>query len=171
MIKLLKKIDSIMVKVLFALIQLCIVMLLILLSAQVIARYFRIQALAPQDEIINLCFAWFVFIGIALLYREDGHLRVEFVDGFMSRHIRIQYFYKIFVHLCQAIFIGVYFSSSLNLYLSSGQRTSPMLHLPQRLWYGSILCSAILMGIYFIAKLITDVNRIIQGRKTKEVMK
>ena len=167
--KLIKKIDTIMSKVLFTLVQLCVVMLLLLLSAQIISRYFRIQFLSPQDEIINLCFAWFVFIGVALLFREGAHLRVEFVDGFMSRHKKIQIYYKFFVHLCQALFIGVFFSSSLNLYLDSGQRTSPMLHFPQRLWYGSIVCSAILMSLYFVAKFMVDIGNIVDKHKTKEV--
>lgn len=169
MLKILKKIDEIVAKALHTLVKFCIIMLLVLLFSQVIARYFRIQALAPQDEIINLFFAWFVFIGIALLFREDDHLRVEFVDGFMNKHPRIHNYYKFFVHLCQAIFISVFFSSSLNLYLNSVQRTSPMLHLPQRFWYGSVLCSAFLMGIYFLVKLITDISSIIQVRRKKEV--
>lgn len=167
MMKTIKKIDAIVAKMLFILVQFCLVMLLVLLTAQVTARYFRIQALAPQDEIINLCFAWFVFIGIALLFREEKHLRVEFVDGFMAKHPRIHTYYRFFVHLCQSIFIGVYFFSSLNLYINSGQRASPMLHLPQRLWYGAVLVSASLMIIYFIAKFIVDIDNIVRKRATR----
>jgi len=168
MMKIIKKVDVIVAKILFTLIQFCLVMLLLLLTAQVTARYFRIQALAPQDEIINLCFAWFVFIGIALLFREGKHLRVEFVDGFMAKHPRIHTYYLFFVHLCQSVFIGVYFFSSLSLYLNSGQRSSPMLHLPQRLWYGAVLVSASLMIIYFIAKFVVDIDNIVKNRALKE---
>ena len=106
MITLLKKIDKLVAKALYILIQSSIVILLVLLSAQVIARYFRIQALAPQDEIINLFFAWFVFIGIALLFREDGHLRVEFVDGFLSTRPRLEAVYHLFSIVLRGIFIA-----------------------------------------------------------------
>jgi TRAP-type C4-dicarboxylate transport system permease small subunit len=167
--KFIKKIDAILAKVLFALVQLCVVMLLLMLSAQIISRFFRIQFLSPQDEIINLFFAWFVFIGVALLFREGAHLRVEFVDGFMSRHPKIQSYYALFLHLCQAFFIGIFFSSSLNLYIDSGQRTSPMLHFPQRLWYGSLLCSAILMSLYLLGKFIVDIGNIVDKNNIKGV--
>ena len=167
MVQLLSRIDRIVAKLLFLLIQCSIVILLLLLSAQVIARYFRIQALAPQDEIINLFFAWFVFIGIALLFREDGHLRVEFVDSFLSRRPRLEAFYHLLSILLRGIFIIVLFSSSFSLYITSGPRNSPMLHLPQRLWYGSILVSTILMSVHLVSKAIVQINTLVKVMKLK----
>jgi TRAP-type C4-dicarboxylate transport system permease small subunit len=162
MIKQLAKIDEALNKTLFVLVEISLVVLLILLSAQVSARYFRIQALAPQDEIINLFFAWFVFVGIALLFREDGHLRVEFVDDFLSSRGTLLAFYQLFSLLVRGVFIAVLFSSSLNLYLSSGPRTSPMLHLPQRMWYGAILFSAMLMSVHCIVKIIIQIRIVVE---------
>ncbi|MDX9939704.1 MAG: TRAP transporter small permease subunit [Sphaerochaetaceae bacterium] len=170
MITLLKKIDKLVAKALYILIQGSIVILLVLLSAQVIARYFRIQALAPQDEIINLFFAWFVFIGIALLFREDGHLRVEFVDGFLSTRPRLEAVYHLFSIVLRGIFIAILLSSSFNLYVTSGPRSSPMLHLPQRYWYGSILVASILMSVHCVVKLIVQVDVLIKAMKHKELV-
>lgn len=168
MMKLLTKLDSIVSKGLYLLVQCSIVILLGMLSAQVVARYFRIQALAPQDEIINLFFAWFVFIGIALLFREDGHLRVEFVDEFLSKRPRLEAVYHLLSIVLRGVFIAVLFSSSLNLYVTSGPRTSPMLHLPQRLWYGSVLVAAILMSISCIAKLMLQVKTLTKVCRRKD---
>lgn len=169
MINLIKKIDKVFAKILYFLVESSIVILLALLTAQVMARYFRIQALAPQDEIINLFFAWFVFTGIALLFREDGHLRVEFVDAFLSTHHRMEAVYQLFSILLRGFFIAVLFSSSFNLYITSGPRTSPMLHLPQRWWYGSILVATILMAVHCIVKVIQQVNILIKAFKNKEL--
>lgn len=168
MIKQLAKIDEALNKTLFVLVEISLVVLLILLSAQVSARYFRIQALAPQDEIINLFFAWFVFVGIALLFREDGHLRVEFVDDFLSSRSTLLAFYQLFSLLVRGVFIVVLFSSSMNLYISSGPRTSPMLHLPQRLWYGAILFSAILMSVHCIVKIIMQIRIVVEKLKDRK---
>ncbi len=167
MIQLLSKVDRIVARALFFLIQCSIVILLLLLSAQVTARYFRIQALAPQDEIINLFFAWFVFIGIALLFREDGHLRVEFVDSFLSKRPRLEAIYHLLSILLRGIFIMVLFFSSFNLYMTSGPRNSPMLHLPQRMWYGSVLVSTILMSIHLFAKAIVQIFTVVKVMKMR----
>lgn len=168
MIKQLAKIDEALNRVLFTLVQISLVVLLVLLSAQVSARYFRIQAIAPQDEIINLFFAWFVFTGIALLFREDGHLRVEFVDDFLSTRKTLKAFYQLFSILMRGVFIVVLFSSSLNLYVTSGPRTSPMLHLPQRLWYGAILFSAVLMSVHGIVKIIIQIKVVIEALENRK---
>ncbi len=168
MIKQLAKIDEALNKVLFTLVRITLLILLFLLSAQVVARYFRIQGIAPQDEIINLFFAWFVFIGIALLFREDGHLRVEFVDDFLSTRETLKAFYQLFSILMRGVFIAVLFSSSLNLYVTSGPRTSPMLHLPQRLWYGAVLISAVLMSVHCIGKIIIQIKVVIGALENRK---
>ena len=158
----LKTIDRYLMKFLYACIQASVVVLLLLLAAQVAARYFRIQALAPQDEIINLFFAWFVFVGIALIFREDGHLRVEFVDSFIAKRPRVKSVYELFSILVRGAFIVVLISSSTNLFVTSGPRTSPMLSLPQRYWYASILFGACFMGVHCLVKIGIAISHLVK---------
>ncbi len=160
---LIKKIDEITTKLFWLILYVCIGSLLVLLTSQILSRFFSIQVLAPQDEIITLLFAWLVFLGIAVIARENGHLRVEFIDLFIKKNWRNKAIYGMYITLIQGVFLVSLYKSGFKLFVISGERQSPMLHLPQRIWYSSILISVILMLIYCIAEflkhLISFINK------------
>jgi TRAP-type C4-dicarboxylate transport system permease small subunit len=142
----------------------CLVVLLLLLSAQVLGRFFRIKAIAPPDEIVNLFFAWMVFVGAAVLLRNRQHLRVELVDLFFEKHPRLRPLYGLFVSAIQLVFLVFLVQSTILLFVGAGTRTSPMLQWPQRLWYGSMLISSLLMMLYAVIHIITEVAVFLRNR-------
>jgi TRAP-type C4-dicarboxylate transport system permease small subunit len=150
----LRKIEQGIFTILAGLVSLAVVALLALLTVQILSRYFRINLLAPPDEIITLIFAWMVFLGAALLVRNDSHLRVEFIDIFLQKHPTAQCVYTVIRSLFVLLFLGVMTSSGLTLFLKSGTRSSPILQLPQRLWYAVLPLSGFLMLLYMIARLV-----------------
>ncbi len=57
----------------------CLITLWLLISAGVFVRFVPISSMGWADEIIEMTFAWMVFMGAAVLWREKGHFRVEVV--------------------------------------------------------------------------------------------
>lgn len=134
----------------------CLAALFVLLVSQIVSRYFRIQALAPPDEITTLLFAWLVFISSALLMRRGEHLRVEIIDLFLEKRKHLLPWYNALLALLQLLFVVVFLRSALRFFIGSGTRVSPMLGLPQRYWYLAVLVSAVLMLIYTLLTLVTS---------------
>ena len=151
-------IDNAIAKVAGALASLCLAVLFVLLVSQIVARFFRIQALAPPDEIITLLFAWLVFIGSALLVRRGEHLRVEIIDLFLEKRQWLRPWYNGILALLQLAFVVVFLRSALRFFVGSGTRVSPMLGLPQRYWYMAVLASGVLMFIYTVLTFVTAVT-------------
>lgn len=55
----------------------CLVALLFFVSAGVFVRFVPISSMGWSDEIIELAFAWMVFLGATALWRDRSHFRVE----------------------------------------------------------------------------------------------
>lgn len=55
----------------------CLVILLFFVAAGVFVRFVPISSLGWADEIIEMAFAWMVFLGASALWRERSHFRVE----------------------------------------------------------------------------------------------
>ncbi len=162
-----QRIEKIIFQLLLGLVSIGVVILLILIASQVISRYFGIKFLAPPDEIITLIYVWMLFIGSALLVRNADHIKVEMLDRFLQERPRIKKGYDILVCLLIFIFLVVMVQSSLVLYEHSGTRSSPMLQLPQRLWYLSLLVSGFLMIFYLFTRLIKDVYELFKFKRRK----
>jgi TRAP-type transport system small permease protein len=155
--KTLRIIDRSVLRIEEAITSASLVILLLLLLAQIVGRFFRIQAIAPPDEIMTLLFAWLVFLASASLVRHDDHLRVELIDTIIRRHPRFWPWYRLTVAIIQGFFLLVLARSSIQLYVGAGTRRSPMLGLPQRYWYAAVLVSALLMAVYTVEKIISSI--------------
>ncbi len=153
----LKNVEEKLFGLLKGLISLSVVILLLFVTAQIVARYFNISILKPPDEITTLTFAWFVFLGSALLVRDNDHLKIELLEGYFAERPRLKSFYKIIVVILMILFIIVMIKSSLTIYERAGSRTSPMLQLPKRIWYSSIVVSGFLMLFYSTLNLILEI--------------
>ena len=46
-------------------------------------RYVLHNALTWSDEVAMLCFTWVVFLGAALLIRENGHVRIQLIESIL----------------------------------------------------------------------------------------
>ncbi len=62
----------------------CLVGLWVLIAAGVLVRFVPVSSLGWADEIIELGFAWMVFLGTAALWRERTHFRVELIADLVA---------------------------------------------------------------------------------------
>jgi len=150
-----RTVDNVITRIANVIMGFCLTALFVLLLSQIVSRYFRIQALAPPDEITTLLFAWLVFVSSALLMRRGEHLRVEIIDLFLEKRRHLLPWYNGLLALLQLLFVVVFFRSALRFFIGSGTRVSPMLGLPQRYWYLAVLVSAALMLMYTLLTLVT----------------
>lgn len=159
-----KKIESALYEVLSSFVLIALVTLLFLIAFRIISRYFRLQYLAPPDEIITLVYVWMLFIGTAILVRDMDHIRIELLDNFLKDRPKLKSIYNMVVCLLILIFLLVMIKSSLVLYEKSGTRASPMLQWPQRIWYISLPISGFLMAFYLMVRFFRNTYELLKKK-------
>jgi|GEM_PF-1261661 len=163
-----KKLEKLLYQFLEVFVSVTLVILLFLIAFQIISRYFRLQYLAPPDEIITLTYVWMLFIGAALLVRNDDHIKIELFNDFFEKHGKLNYLYRIFINLLVFLFLSIMMKSNWVLYQKSSTRASPMLQLPQRWWYVVLIISGALMITYLFIQFIRNCNYLfLEIKKTK----
>lgn len=86
------------------------IFLTLLITVNVISRFAFNAPIAWQYEGTLVCMSWVVFLGMAITFGQDEHMRLTFVCDAVPEKIR-PYFYAI-LDLCVVIFLAV------GLYLS-----------------------------------------------------
>jgi TRAP-type C4-dicarboxylate transport system permease small subunit len=123
----------------------CLVILFLLIGAGVFVRFVPISSMGWADEIIELGFAWMVFLGSTLLWRNKSHFSVDLLPGRLAGALagRILDF---FLGLLSMVFFLILSYEGWTLALSVEDR-SPILALPKILWYVSVpVCGTIMLG-------------------------
>jgi TRAP-type C4-dicarboxylate transport system permease small subunit len=118
----------------------------ILLSINVLIRFFPIISFEWFDEIVEMLIAWMVFLGTAALWRENEHFAITFLPEALKGK-KTGSALDILINLISLVFFGVFTYYSLNLTLRVTDWT-PTLNMPKSLLYASMPVSGILMVIY-----------------------
>jgi TRAP-type C4-dicarboxylate transport system permease small subunit len=128
----------------------CMAVLVILVCALVLIRFFPIMSLGWSDEIVELAFAWMVFMGTAAVWRNREHITIDFVPQALvgTRAGRIL---DVIVGLLILAFLTVFTWQGWLLTLQAQGNTTPMLTLPKPLWYATIPVAGLIMMIYTIS--------------------
>ncbi len=131
----------------------CFVALLILMSAVVFVRFVPLTSLGWSDEIVEWAFAWMVFMGAAILWRDNEHFRVKWLEerlkGKKSGKVL-----ALVVEILSMIFLVVMTYYGVKLMVRAHDR-SPILELPRHIWYLCVpLAGAVMIG-YSIRNLIS----------------
>lgn len=130
----------------------CIVLLLMLLSGNVLFRFVPIMSMGWYDEIVEMLFAWLVFIGAAALWRENSHFRVEWLSSKL-RNRTAGHVLGVIVELISLFFLVVMTHQGLRLTLLANDWT-PILKLSKRLLYVDIPIAGGLMIAYGIRNIV-----------------
>jgi TRAP-type C4-dicarboxylate transport system permease small subunit len=148
----LKKIDRVLELILKWGSSICLVGLLILVSAVVFVRFVPIVSMGWTDEIVEFAFAWMVFLCSAELWRKRTHFRVEVITDWLggSKAGRVL---EIFLSLIALLFLLVFTYEGALLAMKATDR-SPIFELPKTLWYMVIPISGAIMIGYTIRDLI-----------------
>jgi len=129
----------------------CLVALFAILAVNVVSRLFALFSLAWLDEIVQLLFAWMVFVGAAALWREREHMALEgftsMLGGTADRSVRV------LIALLGLAFAIALAWQGLNLTLRAHSLT-PILELPKWWLYVCIPLSGAAMAAYAVRDLI-----------------
>lgn len=141
----------------------CIVFLLVLMTGNVFFRFVPIYSMGWYDEIVELLFAWLVFIGAAALWRENTHFRVEwFYAKFENRFAG--YIIGLLIESLSLFFLVIMTLQGLRITLLANDWT-PILKFPKRLQYVDIPIAGSLMIIYSLRNIINHGISLINNRK------
>jgi TRAP-type C4-dicarboxylate transport system permease small subunit len=107
--------------------------LFLLIGAGVFVRFVPIASMGWADEIIELGFAWMVFFGSTVLWRERSHFSVDLIPGRLAGS-RAGCMLEIFLGFLCLLFFVILSYEGWVLALSVEDR-SPILNFPKIFWY------------------------------------
>ncbi len=137
---------------------LCLVALLIIISAVVFVRFVPIASMGWTDEVVELAFAWMVFLCSAGLWRQRTHFRVEVIAEWLGGS-KAGRGLEILLNIMALAFVLVFTYEGGLLAIKATDR-SPIFEFPKTLWYMSIPIAGIIMLGYTIR----DLWVLIRGR-------
>ena len=126
----------------------CLVSLLFLVGAGVFVRFVPIASMGWADEIIEFGFAWMVFFGAALLWRNRTHFRVDLLLNQLAG-TRFARLLEVLVNFISLSFFLILAYQGSKLAVSAVD-TSPILEWPKTLWYAVIPVSSIIIIGYTV---------------------
>lgn len=120
------------------------VVMIVVVFAQVMLRYFFDAPLAWSDELARLLLVWMSFLGVALVhYSNAGHPAVTFIQEKFPVHFREMV--NILLNLALAICFLVIFKASLDYTIANHRFVSAVLHYPNSVKYAVMpLCMALM---------------------------
>lgn len=118
----------------------------------VATRILGLRSAGWTDELIELLFAWMVFVGAASLWRDKGHfavdLAVQMVKGPRARRTLA----VVNESLC-VVFLAVFVVEAVVLIIVNASETSPVFGLPRAWWYGVMPVTGSIMIVYSIVRI------------------
>jgi TRAP-type transport system small permease protein len=124
---------------------LCMVGLLLLVCVLILLRLgiFSVS-LAWSDEVIELLFAWMVFLGTAIVWGRREHIVVDLIPQ-MVAGTRAAWWLEVVGAALALVFLGVFTWKGMTFTLQAQGNTSPILMLPRPLWYVSMPIAGAMM--------------------------
>ena len=133
---------------------LAMVVLWILITAAVIFRGVPIVSMGWSDEIVELMFAWMIFLCSADLCRQRKHFVVDLIPNLLAGTGAGRFLGAV-LNLLALAFLLVFTYQGIWLSIMATDR-SPYFEWPKFLWYGSIAVSGVIMTGYTIRDVIVS---------------
>lgn len=111
----------------------CFIGLLVLIAAGIFARFLPFFSMGWADELIEWAFAWMVFLGAVVLWKERTHFRVDLIPNWLTGS-RAGQILEIFLSLLSLVFFLVFTYEGGMLTMRTTDN-SPILDLPKAIWY------------------------------------
>ncbi len=133
---------------------LAMVVLWILITATVFFRGVPIVSMGWSDEIVELMFAWMIFLCAADLCRQRKHFVVDLIPNMLAG-TKAGRVLGVVLNLLALAFLLIFTYQGIQLSIQATDR-SPYFELPKFLWYGSIAVSGVIMTGYTIRDVIVS---------------
>jgi TRAP-type transport system small permease protein len=135
------------------------IILTILITANVIVRFFPFVSLHWFDEIIELLYAYLVFYGAAALWILRGHICVgDWIEKSIANP-RLRSLYRMFIEILVLAFAAVFFYYSLRLTILALDVTN-VFAIPKRVLYSCMPIAGAFMVIYSLRNITVEIIRI-----------
>jgi TRAP-type C4-dicarboxylate transport system permease small subunit len=124
---------------------LCIVGLLLLVCALILLRLgvFSVS-MEWSDEVIELLFAWMVFLGTAIVWGRREHIVVDLIPQMLAGR-RAAVVLELIACVLALAFLGIFTWKGWTFTVQALGNTSPILTLPRPLWYVTMPIAGVLM--------------------------
>ena len=124
-------------------------------------RYVLNAPIAWIEQVSNMLFIWIVFIGAAVLYRQQLHIAVDmFVRMLPDRILGIAFW---IIELANLSFIVILFLSSLKLSIDVLGNTTGALDITPAWFYFSAPVACAMMMLFFVEKIFDPSRRVPTG--------
>lgn len=137
---------------------LSVVAIVLITLAAVWWRYVLDSPISWIEQVSNILFIWIVFLGTAVLYRQNLHIGVDFLLGMVGE--RSRRIWKWAIDVANLVFIVVLFVTSLQLSIDVIPNTYGALDLSPAWFYFSAPVACGMMMLFFLEKLVDPSKRI-----------
>jgi TRAP-type C4-dicarboxylate transport system permease small subunit len=161
--KAMKRADEILAKVLkWFVILLCIGIALILF-VRVIVRFTPLLIpLSWSDEVVEWMMAWMIFTTATLIFRDSDHFRVDLLQTKFRRKAWVNVL-NLAISIMGIAFFAALLYYSTRLVITATQ-FSPILKVSTRLPYASIPVNCVLILMYLVRDIVSEIKSLIERR-------
>jgi len=164
---LLRWLDRMLLIALKALTITCFLIVTILVTANVLVRFFPVVSLHWFDEIIELFYAYLVFYGAAALWISRGHISVgNWIGGKIIKKAVGRHLYRMVLESVVLFFALIFFYYSLRLTALALDVTN-VFAIPKKVLYSCMPVSGAIMIAYSIRNIILETIPLV-SRKANE---
>ncbi len=134
MLNTLKKIASVIDKILLVVIIILFLMMFGVTNLNVIMRYFFNRPIIFSVEMGRYCFVSIIFLGAIFTTKEDRHIQVDFFTGLLPESARC--FMEQVGRLFMAVFFGIACYQSIRMVMLNTAVKSSAMQIPMAIPYG-----------------------------------
>lgn len=164
MIKVLKKADNILAKILLWLVAVLCIGIGVILFSRVIIRFARIPfPMAWSDEVVACMMAWMIFSGATLLVRSKDHFRVDLLQEKFKGKKWLDVLNILITLVSIAFFAALLYYSML--LVQGADWPQPILKFSTRIPYSSMPVNCALILLYLIRDVVEGVKELVMRRR------
>ena len=138
----------------------------VILTFNIIVRFFPIMSMHWFDEIVELLYGALVFYGAAAVWVVHGHFSV---GDWLSRRLpnmRARFAYRFLVELASLVFIAIFFKYSLDLFWQTEEATTAFA-MSKKWLYACMPISGLIMVIYSLKNMYLELDAILHPDETQ----